>query len=191
MTPIDHVYAAFTDAPWLRRNTLLMTKVGSHAYNLAGPDSDVDLTGVAYPEPEMVLGLQSSFQQRSTKAPNPDATIFELRKFLSCALDGNPAFLDPFFCRDEEVISSETTFAGYNLRKLRYAFASQKMTMDNLLRFMRDTRFDFGKAVASSPEQQRAMVQECETPWKSSLPIPADKGCSQGASTESPIPEVP
>jgi hypothetical protein len=29
MTPIDKVYAAITDAPWLRRNTLLMTKVGS------------------------------------------------------------------------------------------------------------------------------------------------------------------
>ena len=128
MTPIDKVYASITDAPWLRRNTLLMTKVGSHAYNLAGPSSDVDRTGVAYPEPEMAPGLKPSFQQRSTKAPNPDCTIFELRKFLSCALDGNPAFLDPLFCRDEDAVRSETSIMGWNLRSLRQSFLSQKMT---------------------------------------------------------------
>jgi hypothetical protein len=31
--------------------------------------------------------------------------------------------------------------------------------MNNLLRFMKDTQFDFGTAVVASPERQRAMVQ--------------------------------
>ena len=41
--------------------------------------------------------------------------------------------------------------------------------MNNLLRFMKDTQFDFGTAVVASPEQQRAMVKE----WVESVKVGA------------------
>jgi hypothetical protein len=41
--------------------------------------------------------------------------------------------------------------------------------MNNLLRFMKDTQFDFGTAVVASPERQRAMVQS----WVESVKVGA------------------
>ena len=69
-------------------NVLLAGVVGSTAYGLAGPDSDVDRLGMfALPTIELV-GLGKP--QLSRVAKNPDSTWHEAGKAVGLFLAGNP-----------------------------------------------------------------------------------------------------
>lgn len=106
----------------LRERTLLLTRTGSQAYGLDTPESDTDLCGVALPTMASIVGLERSFEQHAVKK-NPDGTVFELRKFLNNAMNLNPAFVDPLFCDDEDVVI--VTPFGEQLRAMRRLFLSQ------------------------------------------------------------------
>ncbi|GAA4937809.1 nucleotidyltransferase domain-containing protein [Actinoplanes utahensis] len=69
-------------------HVLLSGIVGSTAYGLAGPDSDVDRLGVFAAPTVRFHGL--TFPSESVVSTKPDATFHEARKYASLALRGNP-----------------------------------------------------------------------------------------------------
>lgn len=78
---------------WVPGTVLLSGIVGSTAYGLAGPDSDVDRLG-CYAAPTAAFhGLDLPIDKAATvsrKAPDPDHTLHEARKFVSLCMVANP-----------------------------------------------------------------------------------------------------
>jgi predicted nucleotidyltransferase len=72
-------------------NVLLAGIVGSTAYGLAGPDSDVDHLGV-YAAPTVAFhGLHPPTGKDATLVRHdPDSTLHEAAKAATLMLDGNP-----------------------------------------------------------------------------------------------------
>lgn len=71
--------------------TLLSGVVGSQAYGLAGPDSDVDVLAVAAAPTEEFHGLNPPTGKRATRSrTDPDITVHEAGKFVGLALSCNP-----------------------------------------------------------------------------------------------------
>src|ERR1700756_2212014 len=80
-------------------NVLLSGIVGSTAYGLAGPDSDVDRLGMfALPTIELV-GLGKP--QMSIVEKNPDVAWHEAGKAMSLALAGNPTAIELFWLPED------------------------------------------------------------------------------------------
>lgn len=127
----------------LRARTILLGVAGSRAQGLAGPDSDVDLRGVAVAPSDRLLGILPAFEQadhagdmdvfadllttdetevaRSTKL---EGSVYALAKFVRLSADSNPNMLELLFCRDAEV--RWCTPQGERLRAARPMFLSQK-----------------------------------------------------------------
>lgn len=122
---------------------MLLVLGGSRAYGLDGPDSDVDLKGVAIPPAAHFHGLRPTFEQadradeiavfvddllpaeRAAVARTKlEGTVYEIRKLLRLALDANPNVLDVLFCRDSEVRLVRD--AGRELRTQRRLFLSAR-----------------------------------------------------------------
>ena len=69
--------------------------VGSTAYGLAGPDSDVDVAGIYVAPTRPFLGIQPPQDKGSTVAmTDPDITYHEVGKFCRLALKANPSITD-------------------------------------------------------------------------------------------------
>jgi predicted nucleotidyltransferase len=110
-------------------NVLLSGIVGSTAYGLNGPDSDVDRLGVfAYPTAAL-HGLEEPEETWVTS--RPDATFHEARKYAKLALSGNPTVSELMWlpCDLYEVRNP----LGDDLISIRYAFLSAKRTRDAYL----------------------------------------------------------
>ncbi len=74
-----------------RVTILLGGIVGSTAYGLAGPHSDIDRLGVFAAPTEEFHGLRPTIGRSATVTrSNPDVTVHEARKFASLALAANP-----------------------------------------------------------------------------------------------------
>lgn len=67
---------------------------GSHAYGMAGPDSDLDLRGVIIPPEEYFCGLEV-FEQY-VPGNEEDVCYYDVRKFFNLAMKGNPHVLEFF-----------------------------------------------------------------------------------------------
>lgn len=108
-------------------NILLEGVVGSVAYGLNTPDSDVDYTGI-YAEPtEALLGLHPPQRERATwKRTDPDTTFHELGKALGLILSCNPTASEilwlPHYLRKNHF--------GEELVGLRSNFLSRKRVRD-------------------------------------------------------------
>lgn len=77
-----------TSRPW---TVLLTGTVGSHAYGLATPESDVDTLSVGIASTELFLGFNPpQGKSASHVRTNPDVTSHEVGKFLSLCLKANP-----------------------------------------------------------------------------------------------------
>lgn len=93
--------------------------VGSTAYGLATPDSDVDRLGVYRAATREVIGLGGCEVSRRTYCSHdPDITMHELAKFCDLALRANPTILELLYLPAYEI----TTPAGEQLVALRRAF---------------------------------------------------------------------
>lgn len=79
---------------WLPERTVLLVRHGSHAYGTNTPASDEDFKGIAIPPKEYFLGSANRFEQAELKAPNPDAVIYDIRKFFVLAADCNPNIIE-------------------------------------------------------------------------------------------------
>lgn len=110
-------------------NVLLQGIVGSTAYGLAGPDSDVDRLGVFAAPTVAFHGLHRPAETHSTS--KPDATFHEAAKACRLILSGNPTASEILWLPGDlyEVRSG----LGDELVSIRHAFLSAKRTRDAYL----------------------------------------------------------
>lgn len=86
----------------MTQHLLLQGVVGSTAYGLAGPHSDIDRLGVYAVATEELHGLRSP--QESHVTTNPDLTLHEAAKFCRLALKCNPTITELMWLDDYEHI---------------------------------------------------------------------------------------
>jgi hypothetical protein len=77
---------------WVRDNTVLLVRHGSHAYGTNVATSDEDFKGIAIPPKQYFLGSQNRFEQ--AELHEPDAVIYEIRKFINLAAATNPNIVE-------------------------------------------------------------------------------------------------
>lgn len=112
-------------------NILLMGTVGSHAYGLNTPESDVDTLGV-FAEPAENFWLLSDPKETYNESdPNPDLTLHEAKKYARLALQCNPTVLELMWLPEE--LTQISTPHGEYLRDIRTAFLSRKRVQDAYL----------------------------------------------------------
>lgn len=112
-----------SDVMW-HENTLLGGIVGSTAYGLAGPDSDVDRLGVYAAQFEELASLHPPCGRRegSLVSTDPDVTQHEALKFCQLALGCNPTVLELLWLESYET----QTRLGQELAIIRPSFLSQR-----------------------------------------------------------------
>lgn len=108
-------------------NLLLAGVVGSTAYGLAGPDSDIDRLGVFAAPTVAFHGLD--FPKESMVSHRPDATYHEARKYATLALAGNPTASELMWLESYETV----TPLGEELIGIRTAFLSAQRVRDAYL----------------------------------------------------------
>ncbi|MEU3452301.1 nucleotidyltransferase domain-containing protein [Micromonospora sp. NPDC006766] len=113
----------------MTRNVLLAGIVGSTAYGLAGPDSDVDRLGVFAAPTEAFHGLTPPEETKVTS--KPDTTIHEAAKYARLALGGNPTVSELMWLPDD--LFEVRTPLGEELIGIRSAFLSAKRVRDAYL----------------------------------------------------------
>lgn len=106
-------------------NVLLAGIVGSTAYGLAGPGSDIDRLGV-YAAPTIAFhGLHPpTGRAATTVTTKPDVTVHEAAKFASLALNVNPTITEILWLPDE--LYETRTALGDQLISIRAAFVSAR-----------------------------------------------------------------
>ncbi|MEV1247942.1 DNA polymerase beta superfamily protein [Nonomuraea sp. NPDC050022] len=108
---------------------LLAGVVGSTAYGLAGPDSDVDRLGIFATPTLAMVGL--SRPKDSIVHTNPDRTLHEVGKWCSLALGGNPTVMELVWLPDD--LYETRTPLGDQLIAIRTAFLSGPRVRDAYL----------------------------------------------------------
>ena len=101
-------------------NVLMSGVVGSTAYGLATPGSDVDRLGLFAVDTVRLHGLHLPMLSHVTTAP--DVTLHEAGKFARLALGGNPTVSELMWLEDYETL----TPLGEELIGIRSAFLSAK-----------------------------------------------------------------
>ncbi len=108
-------------------NILLSGIVGSTAYGLAGPDSDIDRLGVYAAPTEEFHGLSLPTGKNATVVHHdPDSTFHEAAKAASLMLGGNPTVSEILWLPDE--MYEVRTSLGDELIGIRTAFLSAHRT---------------------------------------------------------------
>jgi predicted nucleotidyltransferase len=110
-------------------NVLLAGIVGSTAYGLAVPDSDIDRLGIFAAPTEAFHGLHAPKDSHVTSAP--DATYHEAAKACRLILGGNPTASEILWLPDD--LYEVRTDLGDELIGIRSAFLSAKRTRDAYL----------------------------------------------------------
>jgi uncharacterized protein len=109
-------------------NTLLLSGiVGSTAYGLAGPDSDVDRLGVFAAPTETFLGLHRPTE--SIVSHHPDRTLHEVGKWLRLAIGGNPTVTELVWLPEE--LYETVTDLGRELIELRSSLLCAQRVRDS------------------------------------------------------------
>ncbi|MEV4550970.1 DNA polymerase beta superfamily protein [Nonomuraea wenchangensis] len=110
-------------------NVLLAGIVGSTAYGLAGPGSDVDRLGL-YAAPTLdLVGLTRP--KESVVSTGPDRTLHEAGKWCGLALGGNPTVMELLWLPDH--LYETRTPLGDELISIRDAFLSAPRVRDAYL----------------------------------------------------------
>lgn len=108
-------------------NILLSGVVGSTAYGLAGPDSDVDRLGVYAAPTVQFHGLHPPIgKSASVVRTDPDVTLHEAGKMVLLCLGGNPTLTELLFLDKYET----ATDLGLELVSIRSAFLSAPRIRD-------------------------------------------------------------
>lgn len=112
-------------------NTVLLSGiVGSTAYGLAGPDSDIDRLGMYAAPTRAFHGLHPPVaKSASIVSTDPDVTLHEAGKFAHLCLGGNPTVMELMWLPKYETI----TPLGRDLINIRSAFLSAKKVRDAYL----------------------------------------------------------
>ena len=112
------------DVDWLPDATILLVRHGSQAYGTSTPESDLDVKGIAVPPQRYFTGFLYRFEQAEQKKPDPDLTIFDIRKFMQLAADCNPNIIEVLWVDDADILYEDPW--GKWLRQHRHEFLSQK-----------------------------------------------------------------
>jgi predicted nucleotidyltransferase len=99
------------------------TLAGSRLYGYAIPESDYDYRGVYLAPSEQLLGISRLVESTNSIFGNIDTVNYELRKFCSLALKGNPNILEILFSTAGVI----TTSVWDRLFSIRHAFLSQQV----------------------------------------------------------------
>lgn len=113
-------------------NILLSGIVGSTAYGLATPESDMDRLGI-YAAPTIAFhGLHPPIGKAATKVTtSPDVTMHEVGKFAALCLGMNPTVTELMWLGAD--LYETRTSLGDDLIGIRTAFLSAKRTRDAFL----------------------------------------------------------
>lgn len=134
---------------WIEDRTCLLVRHGSHAYGTNTATSDEDFKGIAIPTKPYFLGTMHRFEQAELKAPNPDAVIYDIRKFFNLAADCNPNIIEVLHTdpSDHFIVSPigrtilehkdaflskkiKFTFMGYSIAQLKRIKTHKKWIMN-------------------------------------------------------------
>lgn len=108
-------------------NILLKGIVGSTAYGLAGPESDIDYLGMYAADTADFHGLHLPIDKAASHVSHdPDLTVHEARKYCSLALSCNPTVSELMWLSAYEI----QTEHGAELIAIRSAFLSAKRVRD-------------------------------------------------------------
>jgi len=127
----------------LKERIILATVAGSRAYGMNTPTSDLDVKGIFVPTLPYYFGTKSisqideketvknsvfddlSDELKSVALENGmEGTFYEIRRFLDLASGANPNILDMIFCRDSDVIVSNSS--GRMIRENKEKFLTKK-----------------------------------------------------------------
>ena len=126
---------------------LLSGIVGSTAYGLAGPGSDVDRLGMFATPTLALLGLRIPSQSHVTV--KPDATFHEAAKAARLILAGNPTASELLWLPDD--LYETRTALGEEMIALRSSFLSAKKVHDAYLGYATQ---QFRKLIARGDESR-------------------------------------
>lgn len=113
------------DIDWIKSHTIYLTVSGSRSYNLHTEDSDWDFRGICTVPNAYLHGFNKNFEQWITGDPNPDTTIFNIRKFFHLNSQGNPNTIELLYTEEEDHLI--TTEAGKILLENRDYFLSKQL----------------------------------------------------------------
>jgi predicted nucleotidyltransferase len=128
---------------------LLAGIVGSTAYGLAGPGSDVDRLGMFAAPTVAFHGLHQP--RESIVSTHPDVTFHEARKYAGLALSANPTASELMWLPED--LYETTTPLGRDLIAIRGAFLSAKRVRDAYLGYAAQ---QFRKIESRGPDRRTA-----------------------------------
>jgi uncharacterized protein len=113
-------------------NIILLGVVGSTAYGLAGPDSDVDRLGIYAAPTRSFHGLHLPIgKAASVVTTDPDIAFHEVLKYVTLAMSMNPTVTELMWLPED--LYETTTGAGLDLIAMRSNFLSARRTKDAYL----------------------------------------------------------
>ena len=173
MSAATHIIPTIPAYPWLAARTVLYVVHGSRAYGTSRPDSDYDFKGVAVAPRQYRDGFAHTFDQAQTA--EPDATVFDLRKFLALAADGNPNIVEVLWVADADRLvctaagallvaargqllsrKARFTFSGYAVAQLKRIQTHHKWLRDPPQRQPQRRDFGLPERHALPPDQLAA-----------------------------------
>jgi len=102
MDLLDKIVKNSPHLDWIHNGTVYITRHGSKAYGTNTATSDDDYKGIAIPPKRYYLGSQHKFEQAELN--EPDAVIYEIRKFFLLASDCNPNTIEVLFTDESDHI---------------------------------------------------------------------------------------
>lgn len=115
----------------LGQEILLAGIVGSTAYGLNGPGSDVDRLGIFAAPTSAFHGLHMPKETHVQLAPNPDVTIHEAAKWCRLAMGCNPTAIEIVWLPQEYIELMNDW--GVELRDIRACFPTAKGVRNSYL----------------------------------------------------------
>lgn len=135
-------------------NIILQGVVGSQAYGLDTPESDVDRAGIfAMPTLNLFKLHQPPLREHSIVTHEPDVTLHEVHKFCHLASKCNPSILELLWLGSYEMCTS----LGYSLIVIRNCFLSAQAVKGAYLGYANEQmlRLNSAKIVESLGDEQR------------------------------------
>lgn len=168
--------------PWFVENTIFTTLHGSHAYGTNIETSDIDVKGIFVLPKKNYYSVLESPEQVQLK--EPDAVVFELRKFLKLAADCNPNIIEVLFTDESDwcsitpagrlLVENKEKFLSTKIKHTFFGYAKSQLGRINLhYRWLKNppaqppTRTEFG--LRENPELSRDQFGVVESQVKKKM----------------------